>query len=67
MLYGLSESAENQCTSGLFLSLSFRYRFDIFKSSNLVDRENRNTSLIRLNQILNQNCVIRLFFTVYYY
>jgi len=67
VLYGLSESAENQCTSDLSLSLSFRYRFDVFEPSNLIDRESRNTSLVRLNQILNQNCVIRLFSTIYYH
>ena len=67
MLYNLSESAENQCTSDLSLSLSFRYRFDVFKLLNLIDRESQNTSLIRLNQILDQNCVIHLFFAIYYY
>ena len=67
MLYDLSESAENQCTSGLSLSLSFRYYFDVFELSNLINRESRNTLFIHLNQILDQNCVIRLFFTVYYY
>jgi len=67
VLYDLSKSAENQCTSDFSLSLPFHYRFDVFEPSNLINRENQNTSLVRLNQILNQNCVIRLFFTIYYY